>query len=410
TLPRSTFICFTLPRFTLPRFTPPRSTPSRDGQGAVALAFLLPLMALAQVRESTFENRPALIVANDKLELTVLPRGGALAGLLLRDDAARINPLWDPLRYARETGRTTFGDSVGHFVCVDGFGPVSAEERNAGLAGHGEAHRQPWETKRAAKDGRIVTLEQIVKLPLHQETLTRTLRLVDGEQVVRADSELESHLAFDRPVVWAEHATIGAPFLEPGHTVVDLPAGRSQTRPYTARPGQTHRLPSGVDFTWPMAPLAAGGSVDLRAAPPNPNSLDHTTSLLDPSRALVYVTALHREKRLLLGYLFRREEFPWLQIWEHYPPDLRMARGLEFSTQPYDVPRREAIQLASMFGAPTYRWLPAKSKITSGYLVFYTRVPEGFSKVDDVRLESGRLIVEDRAAGRRITLEASLGL
>jgi hypothetical protein len=89
---------------------------------------------------------------------------------------------------------------------------------------------------------------------------------------------------------------------------------------------------------------------------------------------------------------------------------MRWARGIEFSSQPFDVPRREVIQTNTMFGAPVYRWLPAKSKIGSEFLMFLTRSPEGFTRTDDVRLESGTLIIEDRRAGKRIELKASLGI
>jgi hypothetical protein len=74
------------------------------------------------------------------------------------------------------------------------------------------------------------------------------------------------------------------------------------------------------------------------------------------------------------------------------------------------MPRREMVQQNSLLGTPTYRWLPAKSKINSAFLLFYTRVPEGFGKVDDVVLERGTLTVEDRKTGKRITLAASRGL
>jgi hypothetical protein len=63
-----------------------------------------------------------------------------------------------------------------------------------------------------------------------------------------------------------------------------------------------------------------------------------------------------------------------------------------------------------MFDTPTYRWLPAKSKIESRFLVFFARIPQGFTKVDDVRLENGRIVVEDKAAQKQVTLAASMGL
>ncbi len=355
-----------------------------------------------------FEGRPGLLLANDRLELTVLIQGASLANLTLKEDPEKLSPLWNPSRMARELGAKPGGGAgLGHFVCVDGFGPVSPEEQAAGLQGHGEAHRQQMEVRAAGRDR--VTLA--ARLPLLQENFTRTIRLVDGEQVVYVETELENLLAFDRPVCWAEHATIGSPFLQPWKTVVDMPAARSLTRRHPPKPGALpRRLKSFEEFTWPMAPAVAGGVLDLRAAPANPNSIDHTTCLLDPGREFVWVTALNTEKRLLVGYVFRRSEFPWLQNWENYQPTLKMARGIEFSTMPFDVPRREAIDTHELLGGPTYRWLPAKSKIGSRFLLFYARAPEGMRKVDDVRLEAGKLIVEDRGAGQRLTLAASGGL
>ncbi|HYM13581.1 MAG TPA: hypothetical protein VEU62_22765 [Bryobacterales bacterium] len=375
------------------------------------------LAALAQspapefLEPTVFEQLPAVRLSNDKIQLTIVTLGGFFANLVLRDDPEQLSPYWNPVRMAREAGRRRSSGGMGHFLCVDGFGPVSPEEQAAGLPGHGEAHTQFWQLRASQKSGPTATLVFAVNLSLVEENLTRTVRMVDGESVVYVETELESRLAFDRPICWAEHATIGSPFLEPGKTVVDMPASRAKTRSHESERGPLpHRLVSSQDFTWPLAPTLDGGTVDLRAAPLNPNSLDHTTCLMDPARDLVFFTALHPEKRLLLGYVFHHQEYPWVQNWEDYAPNLKMARGLEFGTQPFDVPRREVIDLRSLFDAPVYRWLPAKSKIGSRFLFFYTHAPEGFRKVDDVRLEGGKLIIEDRSAAKQITLAASLGL
>ena len=181
----------------------------------------------------------------------------------------------------------------------------------------------PWETVSSGKQDKTLTVKFSAKLPLVQEILTRTIRMVDGENVVYVESELENLLPFDRPVNWAEHATIGSPFLQAGKTVIDMSASRAQTRPYEPRerPGLVHRLPSAQDFTWPLAPGLSGQTLDLRAAPTALGFGDHTTCLMDPTRRLVWVTALHPGQRLLLGYVFRREDFPWTQNWENYPLD-----------------------------------------------------------------------------------------
>jgi len=66
--------------------------------------------------------------------------------------------------------------------------------------------------------------------------------------------------------------------------------------------------------------------------------------------------------------------------------------------------------MGSLFGVPTYRWLPAKGKIESHFLLFYAAAPDGVRKVDDVRMESGKIVVEDLAGKTRLTLAASRGL
>ena len=173
---------------------------------------------------------------------------------------------------------------------------------------------------------------------------------------------------------------------------------------------EPHRLASFKEFAWPNAPGLRGDSIDVRTSPIERPIADHTTSRMDTARRLVFVTAFHPDKRLLLGYVFRREEYPWTQLWEFCPGGDRNARGLEFASQPFDLPRREVIQTNSLFDTPTYRWLPAKSTIGSAFLMFYTRTPVGFSRVDDVTLENGRLTIVDRASRVTVVLAASRSL
>jgi len=370
-------------------------------------------VAAAQERV-VFEGLAAVRLSNDKIALSVVPEGGAMVELSLAGAPNAGNPLWNPFRLAREAGLARPSNLYrGHFVCVDGFGPTSAEERAAGLPMHGEAQTLTWKLDAFAKQSGTTSARFSVTLPLAQEVLTRSYSVVDGENVVWVDSELQSLLAFDRPVFWGEHATIAAPFLEPGSVVVDMPVEKAKTKAYPPQtPGaaQTRQLPSFADFTWPMAPTLNGKLFDVRSAPMTPGELEHTTSLLDTSRRLVYVTALNASKRLIVGWMFRREEYPWVQTWLSYPAVNRMVRGMEFATQPFDLTRAEVLKAGPLFGAPVFRILPAKSKISSSFLMFYSAVPEGFSRVDDVRLEGGTLTIEDRSSGRSLKLRASRSL
>ena len=294
----------------------------------------------------TFEGSPSVELSNGKLTLTLLTKGATIAGLQMADDPSKLNPLWNPVRMARELGNTAQPTSTaGSFVCVDGFGQPSAEERTAGLPMHGEAHLIDFAVK-SGKQGNTSEVTFTGLLPIVQESFTRTVRMVDGENVVYVESELANLLGFDRPVVWAEHATVGSPFLESGVTVFDLSGVQSQTRTFqpqapNANPNANQRrIAPGKDFSWPIAPGLDGNPVDMRLTPMNPHYIDHVTTMMDPSRDLAWTTALNPKLRMVIGWVFKREEYPWIQTWGNSPATQKLAHGMEFGTQPYDVPRR----------------------------------------------------------------------
>ena len=383
--------------------------------GALVFAALscavLPASAGDHFRQDDFQGRPSLVVSNDLIELTILHTSGAFASLVLKDDADKINPMWDHIRMARELNRPMWGLTyVGHFICVDGFGPPSDDEERAGLPQHGEARDLAWTTESATKKDNVAELVQAVHLPRVQEMLKRTIRVVDGENVIHVHAELENLLTFDRPINWAEHGTIGSPFFEPG-TVVDLPGTRAMTRPdQMSIDNLGHRVPPSKVFTWPNAPKRGGGTIDLRVAPESSGTMDRYGFLIDPEREFGYVTALNPKRRLLLGYVFPRSDYPWLQIWEYLPAKGMIVRGLEFGTQAFDWPRRKVITMNKLFDTMLYRWLPASSKIEARYLMFWTRAPEGFQGVDDIQLRDGQLHIRDDRSGQTLTLKASQGL
>jgi hypothetical protein len=335
-------------------------------------------------------NPESTVLANDKLELTIGITGAKFSRLLLRQGEP-LSPL----------------AALGHFLALDGFGAPSREEQAAGMPYHGEASRTAAKVIARRESGPVHSITLQLWLPLAQETLTRTVEMADGENVVYVSSELESAVAVDRPVSWAEHATLGPPFLEPGKITIDMPATHCRVRDEKA--GSTGKLAYSRDFVWPMAPLTKGGFVNLLTVPVGEPSLDLATCLMDAAREYAYVTALRADKQLIFGYVFRREEYPWMMNWMNYTGDARATRGVEFSTQPFDVSHRETVNAHEMFGAPTYKWLPAKSRLHTRFLFFYCPVPAGFTAVSDVLVEGGQVKIKDKS-GKIVVLDARLPL
>jgi hypothetical protein len=259
---------------------------------------------------------------------------------------------------------------MGHNLCLDIFGGPSDEEAAAGLGVHGEASVDPYEIEQTADSLRMAAC-----FPLAQIRCERHVRLREAELEIR--ESVESLAAFDRPVGWTQHVTLGPPFLENGVTRFQTSATKSKV--FEAAFGTDDYLEAGAEFDWPAAPLAGGGHADLSVFNGAPASSAFTAHLMDPERDDAFFTATHPGLNLAFGYRWKRADFPWLGIWEenrsrrHAPWNgVAVARGMEFGVSPFPETRRRMIERVTLFGVPAYRWLPARGRIEVTYSAGFT--------------------------------------
>src|SRR4029079_5490546 len=125
---------------------------------------------------------------------------------------------------------------------------------------------------------------------------------------------VENLTAADRPVGWTQHVTMGPPFLEPGVTAFRLSADRSLVYPGTFGPADY--LEAGTEFRWPNSPRKGGGTADMRVFTEAPSSSAYTTHRMNVDRDQAFFVAFSPVARLAFGYAWRRQDFPWLGIWE----------------------------------------------------------------------------------------------
>ena len=121
-----------------------------------------------------------------------------------------------------------------------------------------------------------------------------------------------------------------------------------------------------------------------------------------------WVTTHHPGKRLLLGYIYNTAQFPWMQTWGNYPEEGKLARGLEFGTQAFDLSCRTVVSDGKLFDTPLYQWLPAESTFSTSFLMFLVETPEGFEGVSDVSVYGGVITIQDKSGTQTVTLPASL--
>jgi hypothetical protein len=322
-------------------------------------------------------NRKTVSIENSELRVTVTVEGGHIAEILHKSTG--INPLWVPPWPSIEPSQHSFekhpeyganseskllAGILGHNLCLDMFGAPSPEEFRGGLTVHGEASVLPYEITTHG-DSMLCKAH----LPLAMLDFERVLKLEPGGGV-RIRETVSNLLAMDRPIAWTQHVTLGPPFIEHGATQLHLPATKSMVYPIDLSPEHQRYHPN-AEFDWPNAPNKDGSISDLSVFPAHDRSAGVTAHLATSG----WFTAHHPRLNVTLRYKWKRDDFPWISLWEENRSreiapwnGVTVTRGIEFGVSPFAEGRRAMIDRGLLFGTPTYRWLPANSTATVQYI------------------------------------------
>jgi hypothetical protein len=242
---------------------------------------------------------------------------------------------------------------------------------------------------------------------------SREIELRKGESVAYFKEIVRNEKKADHFFHWTQHITLGLPFLSPDEALVSIPGTRGITYPHGYDEGRA-LLSSNEEFHWPNAPLLEGGDVDL-TRPFLRQGLGFVVAvLLEKKRDVGFVAAVNPKLGLLIAYCFKRRDFPWVAIWEENlgiaaPPwkQRTRARGLEFSTTPLPVLRRDTFLSGRLFDEPTLSCVPAMGRKTVHYLALLAKVPKDFGNVTDIGLADNQVLIHGSSERQPVVVKAS---
>ena len=124
--------------------------------------------------------------------------------------------------------------------------------------------------------------------------------------------------------------------------------------------------------------------------------------------------AVNTKLGLMIGYCFRRSDYPWVAIWHENcsrsdaPWSGRtQTLGLEFGASPFPIVRRDAFEVGPLWGTPTHTCVPAGGKKNIRYVAFLAQVPQGFGGVRDIKLDANEIIVHGSGTKEVVRVKAS---
>jgi hypothetical protein len=363
-------------------------------------------MSPCRVEAVEWKHRRALRLSNGVIELTVLTGGGHIADLRL--NGSPINALWespwhtiepqdfDAAKHAALYGEPAVGKILsgytGHAVALGYFGMPSKEDEARGLALHGEAASTQWQLANMNVSANSTSLALEVDLPISELHFRCTLTVTADSHIISVEETVTNRRANALDFQWVQHAAFGEPLLQPGISTLSLRADRAITWPLGYEGHEL--LPNDREFTWPRL-----DAHDL-SRPFLQNGTGFVAAVLTPQRKHAYIAVHNRALALAAGYVFDRQIFPWITLWEEnrarvYPPwnGETRVRGVEFGTSPFPLGLAHAQQMRSLFRAPVLATIGAAQSLTTRYTMFVTPVPPSWPSITNVTRDGDHLIL-----------------
>ena len=358
----------------------------------VSWACILTLLSTAHADEQ-------IVLRNELVQASITADGGGIIEFRFVDQ--QTNPLnWEIGDLEPQTEGQPF--LRGHFLCLDRWGAPSEAEGRNGVPFHGEAPRIVWQITKLPQKQAVGSVAQMgCTLPLAGMRVHRMITLTESALLIATERVTNTNLR-GRIYNMVQHPSIAPPFLD-GSTLVDSNARHGFSQEGTIPESQTE------DALWPHVTINQR-RVDLRKfqnQAPEITQHDVSSFVFDDADAYGWVTACNPKKGLLLGYIWRTAEYPWLNIWRYLREGKVAARGLEFGTTGYHQPFAQLVDTGRILGSPLYDYLDAGQTVSRTYAVFLLKIPDDYRGVAGITYQAERLTLTERGSQnpRTLTLE-----
>jgi len=342
----------------------------------------------------------ATVLKNDSATLVINVGGGCIAGFHF-NEGPTINPLsWHIANLEKRQSDYTVPERVGHFMCLDRWSTPSPGEIENGMPFHGEASKVWWKmlgTEADALGGTTLTMS--AELPLAGLEVKRTVHLDGSKPIAFFREEITNTFHRSRAYNLVQHPTVAPPFLDET-TLVDCNATISY--PITAPWPDVES----TAFVWPMARDKKNEAMDMRhmISKQNPNVVSCTFPK-DVTQG--WTTAVSPSHGVMIGYVWKTEEYPWLNMWRAIDENGPAARGLEFGTSGCHRTFDQILAKGKIFDTPIFEWIDAGQTITKDFVLFLMDVSDDCRGVMDVRFDDKTLTVVERDTREEKTIETN---
>lgn len=315
------------------------------------------------------------ILRNESAELVIDLFGGAITSFHLHD--GKINPL--SFRFSKlqmPVNNRKGAPFQGHFVCLGRWGEPSAGEIKGGVPDHGHIANILWEEGQES----IRRLKMEATSVLEGLYIERTI-MMDGINPIYWVHETITNInPLGRLYNMVQHPTISAPFLNKD-TIINCNAESGFNYNFFRNPMESASI-------WPQGITDEKSIIDIRSSA---NGCSSVFSFIVKNEApLGWITAYSPKYQLLFGYLWKRKDYPWLNLWQDWEESEIRYRGLEFGTTGIHKPFHQILDEGNgkVFGENTFSYIDSGQKVSRSYLSFLHRVQPDFAGIENINISN----------------------
>ena len=324
------------------------------------------------------------ILENDTISLQFLLQGGILNNM--HDKSSYLNPFsWENQNLEENQ---PIHDLVlqGQYVCLGRWGSPTPGEAKLGMPYDGELCNNTWK-KNLSKNNRCIQLT--CEAPLEGITVDREIAISVSDPLFKVVERYTNDLNIGRPLSIIQCCNFAAPFLDSAsHVYSNATFGYSQVHDNTD---------SRREYTWPLADMDSIHELDLSGC----EAIMDYTSWHIISDSIGWVTLENIRQNLLVGYVWKTSEFPWLNISQINKDGKPLLKRISFATTGIAGNLPVDQKLVSIFhGKRNFEFLDAKDNIQKTYYCFMIHLPEKYTKTQSISLNGDNIIIKTIVNGK----------
>ena len=95
----------------------------------------------------------------------------------------------------------------------------------------------------------------------------------------------------------------------------------------------------------------------------------------------------------MVGYVWKTDDYPWINFWRSMESGIPMAFGMEFGTTGLHEPFPVVARKGKIFGQNIYAFIDADEIISKSLTAFLAEIPEDYKGVEKIEVDDFQFVI-----------------